>query len=102
MGNFLFQVVEALLEVAKWAIIVQAILSWLIAFDVINVRNSQMRRFIDVLSRLVSPILAPFRRFIPTFGGVDVSPILALIIIQAAQTYLIPWLFRPLIETLGG
>lgn len=102
MGNFLFSVVEGLLEVIKWVIIVSAILSWLVAFDVINLRNPRVRQIVGVLDRIIGPVLAPFRRIIPPFGGLDITPIIALIVIQAAQTYLVPWLFGPLIVLLRG
>jgi YggT family protein len=55
--------------------------------------------FLDAVTR---PVLAPFRRFIPPIGGIDITPILALLVIQGVQIYLVPWIFAPLHVALGG
>jgi YggT family protein len=55
-------------------------------------------RFLDAVTR---PVLAPFQRFIPSLGGVDISPIVAILVIQAARQYLLPWLFAPLFRIVG-
>jgi YggT family protein len=102
MGRFLFEVIEALLGLAVFAIIANAILSWLVAFDVINLRNRfaySVAHFLDAVTR---PMLRPFQRFIPPLGGVDITPIIAIILLEAARSYLVPWLFAPLIDMLGG
>jgi YggT family protein len=102
MGQFLYIVIDALLAILQFAIIANAILSWLVAFDVINLRNRfaySVAHFLDAVTR---PVLRPFQRFIPPLGGVDVTPIIVLILIQAARSALLPWLFRPLIGLLGG
>ncbi len=101
MGSFLQFVVSGLLGVLIWVIILNAILSWLVAFDVINLRNpfvANLHRFLDAVTR---PILRPFQRFIPPLGGVDITPIIALLVIQGAQYYLVPLIFRPLIAIAG-
>jgi YggT family protein len=101
MGGFLYFIVGALLQLLTYAIIANAILSWLIAFDVINLRHPfarQVARFLDAVTR---PVLWPFRRFIPPIGGVDITPILALLVIQGVQIYLLPWIFQPIIALLG-
>ncbi len=101
MGSFLFFVVSGLMTALVWAIIISAILSWLVAFDVINLRNQfvyNISRFLDAVTR---PILRPFQRFIPPLGGVDITPIIALLVIQGAQMYLLPLIFQPLIAVAG-
>jgi YggT family protein len=101
MGSFLYFVVSSLLELLVWAIILSAILSWLVAFDVINLRNRfvySLSRFLDAVTR---PVLAPFQRFIPPLGGVDISPIIAILILQGVIRYLLPLIFGPLIGMLG-
>ena len=55
-------------------------------------------RTLDAVTR---PVLAPFQRFIPSLGGVDISPVVAIIVIQAASRYLLPWLLRPLQALIG-
>jgi YggT family protein len=102
MGRFLYEIIDAILALAEFAIVVNAIMSWLVAFDVINLRNRfvyQVAHFLDAVTR---PILRPFQRFIPPLGGVDITPILAIILIQAIRSALLPWIFGPIIEALGG
>jgi YggT family protein len=102
MGQFLYQVIDALLAILQFAIIANAILSWLVAFDVINLRNRfaySVAHFLDAVTR---PVLRPFQRFIPPLGGVDITPIIVLILIQAARSALLPWIFAPIIGLLGG
>lgn len=102
MGQFLYQVIDALLAILEFAIIANAILSWLVAFDVINLRNRfaySVAHFLDAVTR---PVLRPFQRFIPPLGGVDITPIIVLILIQAARSALLPWVFAPIIGLLGG
>jgi YggT family protein len=102
MGQFLYQVIDTLLAILEFAIIANAILSWLVAFDVINLRNRfaySVAHFLDAVTR---PVLRPFQRFIPPLGGVDITPIIVLILIQAARSALLPWIFGPIIGLLGG
>jgi YggT family protein len=101
MGSFLLFVVSSLLDLLIWAIIISAVLSWLVAFDVINLRNRfvyNVSRFLEAVTR---PILSPFQRIIPPLGGVDISPIFVILILQGTRTYLLPPLFRPIIAMLG-
>jgi YggT family protein len=101
MGSFLDFIVRSVLQLMVWAIIISAILSWLVAFDVINLRNRfvyNVSRFLDAVTR---PILAPVQRIIPPLGGVDVSPILVILVLQGANTYLRPLITGPLISLMG-
>jgi YggT family protein len=101
MGNFLYFIVSSLLELLIWAIIISAILSWLVAFDVINLRNRfvyNVSRFLEAVTR---PVLAPFQRIIPSLGGVDISPIIVILILQGVLRYLLPLIFAPIINLLG-
>ena len=101
MGSFLYFIVSSLLELLVWAIIISAILSWLVAFDVINLRNRfvyNIAHFLDAVTRWV---LRPVQRVIPPLGGVDISPVIVLLVIQGIRLYLLPMLFRPVITALG-
>ena len=101
MGQFLYFIVDSLLGLLVLAIIVSAVMSWLVAFDVINLRNRfvySLHRFLDAVTR---PLLRPVQRVIPPLGGVDISPIVLLLVIQGARTFLLPLIFRPLISVLG-
>ena len=84
MGGFLAPVIEVvivLLDLYWLVIIIAAVASWLIAFGVINTYNRTVARIIDTLYRLTEPALRPIRQFLPNFGGVDISPIILLLII---------------------
>jgi YggT family protein len=101
MASFLEVIVSSLLSLLYWAIIISAIMSWLIAFDIINLRNQfvyNVHRFLDAVTR---PVLAPFQRIIPSLGGVDISPIIVLLILVGVQRYLVPMAFAPLKSILG-
>jgi YggT family protein len=101
MASFLEFIVSSLLSLLYWAIIISAIMSWLIAFDIINLRNQfvyNVHRFLDAVTR---PVLAPFQRIIPSLGGVDISPIIVLLILVGVQRYLVPMAFAPLKAILG-
>ena len=82
MGEAIVWLVNAVITLMVWAIIGSAILSWLFAFDVINHRNrfvNQLATFLDTVTR---PILEPFRRIIPPLGGIDISPIVVLLLLK--------------------
>ncbi|MBA4808258.1 YggT family protein [Brevundimonas sp.] len=82
MGTALVWLVNAVIGLMVWFIIIQAILSWLFAFDVINHRNRFVSQIADFLDRITAPILEPFRRIIPPLGGIDISPIIVLLLLQ--------------------
>jgi YggT family protein len=101
MGSFLLFVIGGLLDLLVLAIIVSAVMSWLVAFDVINMRNRfvySLSRFLDAVTR---PLLAPVQRIIPPLGGVDISPIIVLLVIQGIRIYILPLIFGPLIAATG-
>ena len=102
MGMFILAVLQGLITILIWAIIISAVLSWLVAFDVINLRNRFVYNVARVLEAVTRPVLAPFQKIIPPLGGVDISPIILILILQAAQSYLLPWIFAPIIGALGG
>ena len=82
------QIADLLLDVVWWVIIGQVILSWLIAFNVINVHSGGVRAFIVALDRLTAPLYRPIRRLLPDFGGIDFSPLVVLILIQVIKKLL--------------
>jgi len=77
----LLQIVHIILTVLWWFIIAQAVMSWLIAFNVINTHNDFVNQLWTVLDRITEPLYRPFRRIMPDFGGLDLTPMLVLIII---------------------
>ena len=84
----LFAIAIILLNVLWWIIIVQAILSWLIAFNVVNMTSPFVRSLATALDRLTAPLYRPIRRFLPDFGGIDFSPLVVLLLIMVVQKLL--------------
>lgn len=85
MGYAILWLVDTIITLMIWSIIISAILSWLFAFDVINHRNrfvGQIAAFFDAVTR---PLLEPFRRIIPPLGGIDISPIVVLLLLNFAN-----------------
>jgi YggT family protein len=74
--------VLTVLDIYFWIIIATVILSWLMAFNIINGYNPVVRQVRIALARLTDPVLGPIRRFLPDLGGIDVSPIVVLIALQ--------------------
>lgn len=84
MGAFLVPLIQIfiyLLDIYWWIIVLSAVLSWLIAFNVINTYSRPVAMIGDFLYRASEPALRPIRRFLPNLGGLDVSPIVLLLII---------------------
>ncbi|MDH3580975.1 MAG: YggT family protein [Hyphomicrobiales bacterium] len=87
--NFIVMVIQLYI----WVIIASAIMSWLIAFGVVNTHNRFVYMIADFLHRVTEPAIAPIRRYIPDLGGIDISPIiLILLLIFIQSVVLIGWL----------
>ncbi|MBV9510812.1 MAG: YggT family protein [Caulobacteraceae bacterium] len=102
MGSFIYFIVDALLGLLILAVVLNVVLSWLVAFEVVNLRHPFVRQvavFLDAVSR---PVLRPFQRIIPPIGGMDLSPLIAILILQGVRAYLLPWLFSPIISLFRG
>jgi YggT family protein len=82
--------IDGLLGLYTWILIATAILSWLIAFNVVNVRNGFARMVFTTLAALTEPVLRPFRRVIPNAGGLDLSFIVVFLLIMLLRQVLIP------------
>jgi YggT family protein len=93
----LLDVVNLALQLYIYVIIVSAILSWLIAFNVVNMRNDVVRAIWNAIYQVTEPVLAPIRRRLPDMGGLDLSPIVLLLIIYLIQLviayYIYPYVF---------
>jgi len=87
----LLQVAQYLLWVLSWIIIIQAILSWLIAFNVINTYNDFVRSVWQTLEAITRPIYRPIRRIMPDFGALDLSPLVALLLIIILKDFVLNW-----------
>jgi YggT family protein len=81
----IFGIVDMILQILVWIIIVQVILSWLVAFNVINTSSNFVRTVLDGLDRLTAPLYRPIRKIMPDFGGIDFSPIVLILAIQIVR-----------------
>ena len=84
----LFRILFIVIDLYIWVVIISAILSWLVAFNVVNSYNKLIATVGEVLYRLTEPVLRPIRRILPTLGGVDLSPIVLILILIFAQMVL--------------
>ncbi|QDM15029.1 YggT family protein [Tardiphaga sp. vice278] len=78
-------IVLIVLDLYVWLLIASAILSWLIAFNVVNTRNQFVSAIAEFLFRITEPVLGPIRRTLPSLGGLDISPIVLILIIMFLQ-----------------
>jgi YggT family protein len=88
MLTALFDVLELVLTVVWWIIIIQVILSWLIAFNVLNTGSGGVRAFLQALDRITAPLYRPIRKVMPDFGGIDFSPLVLLLLLNVLQILL--------------
>jgi YggT family protein len=89
----LLDVILLALNVYIWIIIASAIFSWLFAFNVINPRNQFVAVIGNALYQLTEPALRPIRRYVPVFGGIDISPILLILLIILIQRIIILYIY---------
>lgn len=75
----ILDVVLLVLDLYTWVIIASAVLSWLVAFNVVNIRNDVVRAIWNMIHQLTEPLLQPIRRRLPDMGGLDISPIVLLL-----------------------
>jgi YggT family protein len=78
----LLYLIVTLIDVYFWVILATVVLSWLLAFNVINGHNNFVRQVHYALRRLTDPLLSPIRRLLPDLGGLDISPIVLLLALQ--------------------
>lgn len=90
MAYALIQIVIILLETLWWIIVVQAVMSWLIAFNIINMHSDFVRAVMIALDRLTAPIYRPIRRVMPDLGALDLSPMVVLLLIIIVREAILP------------
>ena len=88
MITILFQIAQEILNLYKWAVILGAVMSMLVSFNVLDTRNRFVWMVGDFLYRITEPALRPIRRVIPTFGTIDLSPVALIFLIYNAQMLL--------------
>jgi YggT family protein len=86
--NALFWLINTVIQVYIWMLIAQAVLSWLLAFGVVNRYNRVVSMVWDALGRLTEPLLRPIRSFLPDLGGLDISPVILILLLVFLQRLL--------------
>jgi len=84
----LFWLLDTAISLYVWALIISAVLSLLLAFNVLDTRNRFVWTVADFFYRVTEPVLRPIRRFLPNLGGVDLSPLVAILLLQALRILL--------------
>ena len=85
----LLKVVLAILQFAQWVVLIQVILSWLVNFQVLNLRQPLVAQIWYALNRTLEPVYSRIRRVVSIPGGIDFSPIIVLFAIYAAQQFIL-------------
>jgi YggT family protein len=88
----IFQIIDLLLNIVTWIIIIQAVLSWLVAFNVVNTYNDAVRQILYALDRITEPLYRPIRKIMPDFGALDLSPLVVLLLIYILRHIILPQL----------
>jgi YggT family protein len=86
-------VILLLLDIYIWLLIAAAILSWLVAFNVVNSRNQFVHMVGDFLYRVTEPILRPIRNIMPNLGGIDLSPVIVILLIILIKDIIIRYIY---------
>ena len=84
----LIWLINAVINIFIFILIVQVIMSWLIAFNVVNTRNRFVYMVADIAYKITEPVLRPIRRILPSFGGIDLSPVVLILLLGFIQRLL--------------
>ncbi len=93
----IFVLLDSIITIYLWIIIINAILSWLVAFNILNTQNRFVFSILEATYKMTDPALNKIRRFIPTFGSIDVSPVILILLLMFLRNLLfeifVPGLF---------
>ncbi len=78
----IFILLDSIITIYLWVIIVNAILSWLVAFNILNTQNRFVFSVLDATYKMTDPVLNKIRSFIPTFGSIDISPVILILLLM--------------------
>jgi YggT family protein len=90
----LLNLISTVIQIYIYILIASAILSWLIAFNVVNTQNQIVATIADALWKLTEPALAPIRRILPNLGGIDISPVVLILLLIFIRNLLYEFFFR--------
>ena len=74
--------IDSLVSIYIWVLIINALLSWLIAFNVLNTSNRLVYALLDISYKMTDPLLRPIRNFLPNLGGIDISPVILILLLM--------------------
>jgi len=83
------ELIATVIDLYIWVLIISAVMSWLVAFGVINTSNRFVYTILDILWRLTEPVLRPIRRMLPNLGGIDISPVILILLLYFVRNLLI-------------
>jgi YggT family protein len=86
-------IILLVLQIYIWLLIAAAVLSWLIAFNVVNTRNQVVSMVGEFLYRITEPLLRPIRAMLPNLGGIDVSPVILILLILLIENIIIRYIY---------
>jgi YggT family protein len=89
----ILDIILLVLQIYIWLLIAAAVLSWLIAFNVVNTRNQVVHMVGEFLYRVTEPLLRPIRSMLPHLGGVDVSPVILILIILLIENVIVRYIY---------
>ena len=96
MNPFLW-LIHTLITLYIWILIANAVLSWLVAFNVVNARNQFVSMVGDFLYRVTEPVLRPIRNIMPNLGGIDISPVIVILIIILLKDIIVRYIYPAVI-----
>jgi YggT family protein len=91
--QIVLEILDILLTVVTWFIIIQIVLSWLVAFNVVSQQNDLVRQMVESLHRITEPLFRPVRKIMPDLGMIDLAPMVVLLVIMIVQRSIIPRLW---------
>ena len=88
----LFTLLNSILELYIWVVIAAVIMSWLLAFNVVNYHNNFVRSVVRILDALTEPVFRAVRKILPSLGGIDLSPLVVFFAVWILQQFVLPWI----------
>lgn len=88
MGTLAY-LISLIIDIYVWIIVLQIIIHWLVAFDVLKVKSPQAQNLMDLMQRMTDPVYKPLRKYIPPLGGIDITPIIVIIGLSVLKSILI-------------
>ncbi|HTX50633.1 MAG TPA: YggT family protein [Caulobacteraceae bacterium] len=101
LALFIFVIVHWLLQALIWLVIVAVIVDWLVNFQIINMRNRLAYNVVHMLQSATRPLLRPIQRVVPSLGGLDLSPMIFVIVVGAVDAVLLPAAYGAIVGAVG-